>query len=256
MSQLPPGQLARNQLRDDQQRQLVSDLVAAVKTISPDWTSRSSSDPGITLLELLAWLADPCDFRLDQAPDTKADLLNNLIAKLVGVRPGPCTTSFLTRPRYFYGQLLSAADFQAEQDYSRNMMKRHNCCLFGTGIVTGLRVTVDSTTSTKNEPAIAVAPGCAIAPDGQQLSVCEPLRCILRAPAPAGYVVLRYFERAIDPITALSGPPESSRIEEGVAVAFEEKPLGQGVVIARLKRKAARWLLDRQFHPPKIALRR
>jgi hypothetical protein len=69
-------------------------------------------------------------------------------------------------------------------------------------------------------------------------------------------VVLRYFERAIDPITALSGPPESSRIEEGVAVAFEEKPLGQGVVIARLKRKAARWLLDRQFHPPKIALRR
>jgi hypothetical protein len=130
MSQLPPGQLARNQLRDDQQRQLVSDLVAAVKTISPDWTSRSSSDPGITLLELLAWLADPCDFRLDQAPDTKADLLNNLIAKLVGVRPGPCTTSFLTRPRYFYGQLLSAADFQAEQDYSRNMMKRHNCCLF------------------------------------------------------------------------------------------------------------------------------
>ncbi len=256
MSQLPPGQPARNQLTDDQQLQLVSELVAAVKTIAPDWASRSSSDPGVTLLELLAWLADIVDFRLDQAPDTKTDLLNHLIAELVGMLPGTCTTSVLTRPRYFYGQLLTAADFQAEQDYSRNMMKRHNCCLFGTGIATGLRVTVDSSSSTKDEPAITVAQGCAIAPDGQQLSVCEPLRCILRAPVPAGYLVLRYFERAVDPIPALSGPPESSRIEEGVAVAFEEKPLGQGVAIARLKRTAARWLLDRRFHPPKIALRR
>ena len=255
MSQLPPGQLARHQLTGDQQRQLVSELVAAVKTIAPDWTSRSSSDPGVTLLELLAWVADTFDFRLDQAPDTKTDLLNRLVAKLAAIPPGTCTTSVLTRPRYFYGQLLSAADFQAEQDYSRNMMKRHNCCLFGSGIVTGLRITVDSSSSTKDEPVITVAPGCAIAPDGQLLSVCEALRCVLRAFGPAGYVVLRYFERAVDPIPALSGTPEPSRFEEGVAVAFEEKPLGQGVAIARLNRKAGRWVLDRQFHPPKVALR-
>jgi len=250
MNELTPGQFT-----DEQQRQLVSELVAAVKTLAPDWTSYSDSDPGVTLLELFAWLCDTFDFRLDRASESKTDLLNHLIARLSAIRPGACTTSVLTRPRYFYGQLLAAGDFQAEQDYSRNVTKRHNRCLFGAGIVTGLRVTLDSSASTKDEPVITVAPGCAIGPDGQQLSVCEPLRCVLSASGSAGCVVLRYFERAIDPIPVPSGPPECSRIEEGVAVAFEEEPLGPALAIARLKRKAGRWLLDRQFHPPKIAPR-
>jgi hypothetical protein len=241
-----------SQLTDEQQRQLVSELVAAVKRIAPDWTSHSSCDPGVTLLELFAWLCDIFDYRLDRASDSKTDLLKRLIAKLWAICPSTCTTSDLTRPRFFNGQLLTAADLQAEQDYSRKMMRRHNRCLFGTGIVTGLRVTLDSSSSTKDEPVISVAPGCAIAPDGQQLSVCEVLRCVPRARGPAGYVVLQYFERPIDPVLTPSGPPECSRIEEGVAVAFEEESLGPGLAIARLKRKPGRWVLDRQFHPPKI----
>src|ERR1700730_1578228 len=211
-----------SQLTDEQQRQLVSELVAAVKRVAPDWTSHSSSDPGVTLLGLFAWLCDIFDYRLDRASDRKTDLLKHLIAKLSAVCPGTCTTSDLTRPRFFNGQLVTAADLQAEQDYSRKMMRRHNRCLFGTGIVTGLRVTLDSSSSTKDEPVITVASGGAIAPDGQQLSVCEALRCVPRARGPAGYVVLQYFERAIDPVPTPSGPPECSRIEEGVAVAFEE----------------------------------
>jgi hypothetical protein len=244
-----------SQLTDEQQRELVSKLVAAVKRFTPDWTSDSSSDPGATLLEPLAWFSDTFDYRLDRASDSKTDLLKHLIAKLSALCTGTCTTSDLTRPRFFNGQLLTAADLQAEQDYSRKMMRRHNRCLFGTGIVTGLRVTLDASSSTKNETVITVAPGCAIAPDGQQLSVCEALRCVLRAGGPAGYVVLQYFERAIDPVPTPSGAPECSRIEEDAAVEFEEKPLGQGLAIARLKRKAGRWVLDRQFHPPKIGPR-
>jgi hypothetical protein len=244
-----------SQLTDEQQRQLVSELVAAVKRFAPDWTSHSSSDPGVTILELFAWLCDIFDYRLDRASDSKTDLLKHLIAKLSAIFTGTCTASDLMRPRFFNGQLLTAADLQAEQDYSRKMMRRHNRYLFGTGIVTGLRVTLDSSSSTKDEPVISVAPGCAIAPDGQQLSVCEALRCVPRARGPAGYVVLQYFERAIDPVPTPSGPPECSRIEEGVAVAFEEEPLGHGLAIARLKRKPGRWVLDRQLRPPKIGPR-
>ena len=241
-------------LNDEQQRQLVSELVAAAKRFAPDWTSQSSSDPGITILELFAWLSEVIDYRLDRASDSKTDLLKHLIAKLLAMCPGTCTTSGLTRPRFFNGQLLTAADLQAEQDYSRKMMKRHNRCSLGTGIVTGLRVTLDSSLSTKDRPVITVSPGCAIAPDGQQLSVCEALRCVLCARGSAGYVILQYFERAIDPVPTPAGPPEFSRIEEGVAVAFEEKPLGQAVSIARLKRKSGRWALDRQFHPRRVKL--
>jgi hypothetical protein len=244
-----------SQLSNEGQRELVNALVTAVKQFAPGWTGGSSSDPGVTLLELFAWLCEVIDYRPDSALDSKTDLLKHLIAKLSAMCPGTCTTSDLTRPRYFSGQLLTAADFQSEQDYSRKMMWRHNRCFFGTGIVTGLRVTLDSGSSTKDEPVITVEPGCAITPDGQELCVCKALRCILHAPGPAGYVILLYIERAIDPVPTPSGTPEFSRIEEGVGVAFEEKPLGQAVAIARLKRKSGRWVLDRQFHAPKVGRR-
>jgi hypothetical protein len=248
-----------SQLTDELQRQLAGDLVAAVERFAPDWTSHSSSDPGITVLELFAWLCDVFNFSMDRSSAPKTDLLKQLIAKLSSISPRTLSTSDLTRPRFFNGQLLTAADFQAEQDYSRKMMWLHNRCLFGTGIVKGLRVTLDSSSSTKDEPVITVAPGCAIAPDGQQLIVCEALRCVLRTRGPLGYVVIQYCERAINPGPTPSGAPECSRIEEGVAVVFEDAPigpLGSGLAIARLKRKAGRWVLDPQFHAPKIGLRR
>lgn len=244
-----------SQLSNEEQRQLVNALVTTVKRFAPDWTCSSSSDPGVTLLELFAWLCEAIDYRLDSAPDSKTDLLKHLIAKLSAMCPGTCTTSDLTRPRYFSGRLLTDADFQSEQDYYRKMMWRHNRCFFGAGIVTGLRVTMDSGSSTKDEPVITVEPGCAITPDGQQLGVCKALRCVLHASGPAGYVTLQYFERAIDPVPTPSGAPEFSRIEEGVAVAFEEKPLGQAVAIARLKRKSGRWVLDHRFHAPRVRRR-
>src|SRR6516165_9465892 len=44
------------------------------------------------------------------------------------------------RLNYFYGQMLSAQDFQIEQDYFREKMKLHNRCLHGYGTVCGLLV--------------------------------------------------------------------------------------------------------------------
>jgi hypothetical protein len=44
------------------------------------------------------------------------------------------------RLRYFYGQMLHAKDFQAEQAYFREKQKLHNRCLHGAGVVCGLLV--------------------------------------------------------------------------------------------------------------------
>ena len=250
MSQLNPGRFT-----DDQQRQLASNLVSVVEKFAPDWTNHSDSDPGVTILQLFSWLLDTLDYRVDRVSDRKRDLLKNLMAKLAAASSGACTTSDLTRPRYFYGQLLTAADLDAEQDYNRKMRWLHNRCLFGTGVVNGLSVTLDPSSSKKDEPVIVVTPGCAIAPDGQLLCLCAPLRCILYSCGVTGYVVLRYVERAIAPVPTASGSTEYSRIEEGVAVSFEEQPLGDGVAIARLKRKAGRWSLDRQFRSQRVATR-
>src|ERR1700719_3471012 len=44
------------------------------------------------------------------------------------------------RLRYFYGRMLSAEDFQTEQNFFREKLKLHNRCLHGYGVVCGLRV--------------------------------------------------------------------------------------------------------------------
>lgn len=54
---------------------------------------------------------------------------------------GACieTGEFL-RLKYFYGQMLSACDFQTEQNFFREKLKLHNRCMHGYGVVCGLRV--------------------------------------------------------------------------------------------------------------------
>ncbi len=54
---------------------------------------------------------------------------------------GECATvPEFKRLNYFYGQMLGAADFQAEQNYFREKLKLHNRCLHGYGTVCGLEV--------------------------------------------------------------------------------------------------------------------
>jgi hypothetical protein len=52
------------------------------------------------------------------------------------------TVPVFDRLQYFYGQLLGARDFQAEQSYFREKLKLHNRCLHGYGVVCGLEVGV------------------------------------------------------------------------------------------------------------------
>jgi hypothetical protein len=239
-------------LNDEEQHRLVNELVSTVKEFTPGWTNQPDPDPGITLLELLTWLLDSLGFEAEGLSDRRRVLLTQLVDELSKLLRDSCTSGSLTRPRFFSGQLLTAADLEAEQDYTRKSMRQHNRCFFGSGIVTGLAVALDSSSVANDEPVITVAPGCAIDSDGEQLILCEPLSCLLRARILAGYVILCYFEQAIDPVPALSGSLEPSRITEGVAVHFEERLPGKGVAIARLERIAGRWVLDPQFRPAQI----
>lgn len=50
-------------------RDLVSDALSRIPLYSPDWTDRNASDPGITFIELLAWLAEIQIFRLNRISD-------------------------------------------------------------------------------------------------------------------------------------------------------------------------------------------
>jgi hypothetical protein len=50
--------------------QLVAEGRSLIPRYSKEWTNHNPSDPGITLLELLAYLTETTNFQLDQIPDT------------------------------------------------------------------------------------------------------------------------------------------------------------------------------------------
>lgn len=239
---------------NDQQRKLVDELVSAVRRFTPDWTASSPSDPGITLLELFSWLADSLLFRQEKLSDHERAALMRLGDKLAACSHDCSADSGLTRPRYFSGRLLTASDLQEEQDYTRESMWRHNRCLHNSGIVKGLRVTLDADAPSGAGFAIVVSPGCAIDGTGRELCLCEPLRCTLRVRGASGYVVLRYAEHHIDPVPSLEEgrPAEASPIKEGVALDFTENLPIDGAALARLLRSGKQWRLDRKFHTAKI----
>ncbi|HEY6147741.1 MAG TPA: hypothetical protein VIZ69_08575, partial [Thermoanaerobaculia bacterium] len=94
---------------------LADEVRRAVRVHAPEWTGTNESDPGITLAELVAFLADEV---------------------LPGVGGRSCGPA-LKRPIYFFGRLLDAATLTAEQDYQRERVRRHNRALVGSGVVSG-----------------------------------------------------------------------------------------------------------------------
>src|ERR1700682_1997330 len=66
-----------------------SDIVAQAKLLipryAPEWTNFNESDPGITLVELFAWMAEMTMYRLNQVPD-----LNYIkFLQLIGIELAP-----------------------------------------------------------------------------------------------------------------------------------------------------------------------
>jgi hypothetical protein len=81
-----------------------------------------------------------------------------------------CGTA-LERVRYFSGKLIAADDMRAEQEFMLNKMRRHNRFLHGWGVVCGCEVVPMPTE--KNPWQVQVCPGYAVAPQGDEIFICE-----------------------------------------------------------------------------------
>jgi hypothetical protein len=73
------------------------------------------------------------------------------------------------RPRYFAGQVLDAADLNADQAYIRHKQRLHNLYLHGWGVVCGLEVVCHPDC----EGWVRVGQGYAISPCGDDVVVCR-----------------------------------------------------------------------------------
>jgi predicted phage baseplate assembly protein len=64
---------------------LVAESTALIPVYGPEWTDQNYSDPGITIVELLAWIAEMDIYRLNQITDSE----RLKFLALVGISPKP-----------------------------------------------------------------------------------------------------------------------------------------------------------------------
>ena len=85
MSRLPDIQLDDRRFQD-----LVSEARLRITRTCPEWTEHNVSDPGITLIELFAWMTEMTIFRLNRVPDK----LHVTLLELLGIQlDGPSSAA-------------------------------------------------------------------------------------------------------------------------------------------------------------------
>ncbi len=89
--------LALPKLDDRTYADLVADALGVLDRTCPEWTDRSPGDPGITLLELFAFLTKNMLYRLNQVPEKQYLTLLNLVG--VTMRPPSAAAVELTFSR-------------------------------------------------------------------------------------------------------------------------------------------------------------
>ena len=83
-------------LDDRRFQDLVNEARLRIVNSCPEWTEHNVSDPGITLIELFAWMTEMTIYRLNRVPDK----LHVALLDLLGIRldgPSAATTSLRFR---------------------------------------------------------------------------------------------------------------------------------------------------------------
>jgi predicted phage baseplate assembly protein len=75
------------ELDDRRFQDLVSEARTRIATLCPEWTEHNVSDPGITLIELFAWMTDLMLYRLNRVPEK----IHVQLLSLLGIRLRPAT---------------------------------------------------------------------------------------------------------------------------------------------------------------------
>lgn len=208
---------------------LVDELRRTVRIHTPDWTGINDADPGITLAELLAFLADEV---------------------LPGVGGASCGPP-LKRPIYFSGRLLDAATLTADQDYHREKIRRHNRALVGYGVVAGLHVRVEAVAGAAG-PKIVVGAGYAVDRHGEEICLPCAVRILPPTTGEAAFVTIRFWEHPVSP-SAVAGQTAAGEMEEACVIAIATQVLPPAIALARLVRTPPRpWGIDPGFKPPRV----
>ncbi|MCH5208708.1 MAG: hypothetical protein J1F04_07460 [Oscillospiraceae bacterium] len=143
----------------------------------------------------------------------------------------------LERNRFFYGKLLTAEDFTAEQNYFNTKMRLLNRLLFGSGVIAGLGVVKT------DELSVAIDSGIALDYAGREIIVPEPIIVKINeldgydgfirenTDYTRAYLCIEYNETRTQPIHSIAASalddenngPEYNRITEGFSLYITAK---------------------------------
>lgn len=175
-----------------------------------------------------------------------------------------------SRNRYFHGRLLTASDFEAEQDYLRDKQQFRNLHTHGMGIVSGLSVKTRDAGK-----ALYISSGFAIDRLGREICVPSTVECALSTKSDRLLLCLGYAETEAKPTpssrneaTNEGSPAEYARIEEGYEVTLTPIPRGRRsgpqpilpsqsepsalIPLAVLQRKGMRWVVESSPRRPRM----
>ena len=86
---------------------------------APEWTHYNEHDPGVTMLELLAWLTESLVCRTERLSDDGVAHASRLAAAALALVSN-CEQpqgSVLMRAHFYSGRRLNEEEFRVEQDY-------------------------------------------------------------------------------------------------------------------------------------------
>lgn len=172
------------------------------------------------------------------------------------------------RVHYVHGMVLSADDFQQEQEYFRSKNRRHNRYMHGSGVIEGLCLSLELR-------KLKVSPGFAIDCLGDEIEVQSAVEANLSGLEGDYFIVVRYKESEIDPLPVPGMPVgkeednlNPSRILESFEITFEKDdpiyrhkrrrcgllPCGEshGIPLGLLKSRGDRRWISRWFRRPKV----
>lgn len=224
---------------------LAADVRLAMRTSVPGWTNYNESDPGVTLVEVFAFLAESLLYRSGELPERGRPFSLRASAALSALAgaPNPCIET-VKRPIFFTGRLLDAATLAAEQEYHREKRRLHNLALLGSGVVSGLGVRVEPAGASATG-RVFVEPGYAIDPRGEEVSLPCGATLVLPAAFEDAFVTLRFWEHACP-------PPAGPSVEEACVLAIVPEVAASALALARLVRAGGVWKVDTSFAPRRV----
>jgi len=230
-------------------RALLVAIEPIVKKAVPDWTGFNESDPGVTLVQLFAFVAEGLIYRSGPGERRQLDAALRAVDDVAHAAGCAVARATLKRPTFFDGRMLDAATLRREQEYVRDKHRRHNLNVHGFGIVSGLEVSVD-TSDDSHGGRVVVEPGYAIDRCGEETAIGERVCVPLPVDRNEAFVALTHWEQRCA-ASAAQARNDVDCVEEACLISVAAVVSPCALALARLIRPDGRWTVDTGFVAPR-----